>query len=146
MLKFAQFVAVLTLLLVASVNASDTVVVKTGWTGEYNTNEVFYSTINNAKQELTLECLSGQWNFGYANSTTGDEANSHDNEFTVIVDGQAFKLPLTPKTQEALYNALANAKNTLQYVTDGVTSTPEPVQGLATMIKDVPYKLSHCTR
>lgn len=115
-----------------------------GWYAEYNTASVHYSTANKKEQEITMECLLGDWTFAYADKM-GEETNSVDDKITIVVDGVAFATPKTQSEREALYAAISHAKKGIQYRTKQFgNSDVFPVKGLATLFQDLPFEVSPC--
>lgn len=137
-------VVVFGIMFAACVKAEDQTKNVDGWYAEYNTAEVFYSTANKKEQELTMECLLGDWTFAYADKM-GEETNSVDDKITIVVDGVAFATPKTQSEREKLYEAIAHASKGIQYRTHLYgNSDVFPVKGLAALFRDLPFEVSSC--
>jgi hypothetical protein len=126
------------------VKAEDSTREVNGWYAEYNTASVHYSTANKKEQELTMECLLGDWTFAYADKM-GEETNSVDDKMTIVVDGAAYAVPKTQKQREVLYAAITHAKEGIQFRTRQFgDSDVFPVKGLAVLFRDLPFEVSPC--
>lgn len=137
-------VAIFGMVFAACVKAEDNTREVAGWYAEYNTASVHYSTANKKEQEITMECLLGDWTFAYADKM-GEETNSVDDKISIVVDGVAFATPKTQAEREKLYAAITHAKKGIQYRTRQFgDSDVFPVKGLAVLFQDLPFEVSPC--
>mgnify|MGYP003362364735 CR=1 FL=1 len=124
--------------------STDTVVSGKIWTVEYNTASAFYSAAK-GEQEITMECLLGDMTFASNDDETGEDFNSHDDKMFIVVDGIAYKPPVTLQERAKLYNTVLHASDSIQYRTaSGLESKAYPVKELRQFFQSIEFDLSDC--
>lgn len=124
--------------------SADTVINGKVWSVEYNTASAFYSAAK-GEQEITMECLLGDMSFALHDDETGDEVNSHDDKMFVVIDGVAYKTPVTLQERSKFYSTVLHASDSIQYRTvSGVESKAYPIKELRQLFQSIEFDLSDC--
>ena len=124
--------------------SADTVVNSKVWSVEYNTASAFYSAAKD-EQEITMECLLGDMSFALHDDETGAEFNSRDEKLFVVIDGVAYKAPVTLQERAKFYNTVLHASDSIQYRTvSGEESKVYPVKELRQFFQAIEFDLSDC--